>query len=115
LNYLISEKIKNLSLSVPDENFRMQVWHNNQLKSVKIHDHFVVLKEKGCKEAFILDTEEEPDDAHNILSNGSVHYTELDQVHGPETYCIANNVNFKNIRLLFSTYFFLTSISHIQF
>jgi hypothetical protein len=87
-----------MNFSIPDEDFHLQVWHDNEhLKSVKLHDHFIPIKESSCKNGFLLEPEEMESDAFNILANGSIHYTNLGEdqpihVFGASEFCIVNNV-----------------------
>jgi Methuselah N-terminus len=87
------------NFTVPDEHFRLQVWHDEQLKSVNLHDHFIPIRESKCENGFLLEPDYVDSDAFTILANGSIHYTNLGEdqpnsVFGASQYCIVNNVSF---------------------
>jgi hypothetical protein len=95
---ILIEIAAKMNFTVPDEDFHLQVWHDDEnLKSVKLHDHFIPIKESSCKNGFLLEPEEEESDVFNILANGSIHYTNLGEdqpihVFGASEFCIINDV-----------------------
>lgn len=93
-----------MNVTVPDEDFHLQVWHDEQLKSVNLHDYFIAIKESSCENGFILDPDEITDE-YKILANGSIHYTNLDvdqpqHVFGAREYCTLNNVDISVLPLI---------------
>ncbi|CAB3386562.1 Hypothetical predicted protein [Cloeon dipterum] len=50
----------------------INVSHEGRTNAVRLHDHFHVLKEVECNDAYILDPEENDQDEHIHLANGSL-------------------------------------------
>jgi hypothetical protein len=87
-------------LAVPDKDFELQVWNDEQPKSVKLYNHFTSINESRCKHSMRLDPDEYSTDEFNILANGSLHFINSSQpplVIGSNDYCIVKNkhVTFK--------------------
>jgi hypothetical protein len=88
------------NFTVPGKNFRLHIWHDEQLKSVKLYEHFIPITESSCNDGYFLDPNTDQSDAFNILANGSIHLHNQEKdtpqtVFGTNEYCVMNyNVNF---------------------
>jgi Methuselah N-terminus len=82
---------------VPDKDFELKVWNDQQPKSVKLYNHFNPINESSCKMSIRLAPDEYTTDAFNILANGSLHFINSDQpLLKSSEYCMVKNKNVTN-------------------